>query len=266
MIRPGDHAITRPFFFAILVAALVALPSLAADWPQYRGPLQEGRSPESGVFPSGAFGLAEVWKRDLGRGYSSILIANGLTVTMYGDEAASWVVALDPETGGERWRYRVGGVLPGAYGIAGRAQRHAGDPQGRALRSRPLRQPVRARPRGRRRALVGRARGHAWQGTALRLDDVARDRRRRGDDPHRRHRRWRHRRVRPSDRQAALVVGRGRGAIPDALGHDACRSRAAGRGERHLGTRARSQIGRRSLAGGARHVHRRGVRPAAGDR
>lgn len=109
------------FGATLLAAAVLSAPASAADWPQYRGPAQDGQSPETGVFGSDAFGLAEAWKRPLGRGYSSVLIADGTLVTMYGDEdsGVSWVLALDPDSGEERWRYRVGEYYPAHTGSEG---------------------------------------------------------------------------------------------------------------------------------------------------
>ncbi|NIL99788.1 MAG: hypothetical protein GTO30_08720, partial [Acidobacteria bacterium] len=91
------------FAYFIFLAVIVALPpTLAEGWPQYRGPDQEGRSNASGIFPEQGFGLAQAWKRELGDGYSSVLVAGDRLVTMYGDGEANWVVALDAGSGEER--------------------------------------------------------------------------------------------------------------------------------------------------------------------
>ena len=79
-----------------------------AAWPQFRGPNVESISTEQDVFPTnGAFGLTVGWRRTIGEGMSGVAIANGLAVTMAENQETTWVVALDVETGNERWRYEL---------------------------------------------------------------------------------------------------------------------------------------------------------------
>jgi outer membrane protein assembly factor BamB len=80
-----------------------------ADWPQWRGPSRDGLSPEAGLlttWPAG--GPRVVWKRPIGRGFSSVAVAGGRLYTM--DEEAAprreAVVCLDAATGKEIWRFR----------------------------------------------------------------------------------------------------------------------------------------------------------------
>ncbi len=111
-----------PALLLVLLPALLLAASVARadDWPQYRGPLQSGGSTQAGVFTEKDFGLAPVWKKSLGRGYSSIVIQGDVAVTMFGDEKdAGYIVAFDAATGDQRWRYRVGGYYAAHTGSEG---------------------------------------------------------------------------------------------------------------------------------------------------
>lgn len=89
----------------------VALPMLAADWPQWRGPNRDGISTETGLlkeWPSN--GPPLVWKvQSLGEGYSSPAIANGRIYTQFQRGNETFVIALDEATGKTLWQVRNGG-------------------------------------------------------------------------------------------------------------------------------------------------------------
>ncbi|MDJ0842463.1 MAG: PQQ-binding-like beta-propeller repeat protein [Acidobacteriota bacterium] len=48
------------------------------------------------------------WNKELGSGYSSIIVADGRVLTGFSDGKEDFVVALDAGTGAELWRYRIG--------------------------------------------------------------------------------------------------------------------------------------------------------------
>lgn len=77
------------------------------DWPQWRGPNRDGHSPDRGLldrWPDG--GPPLLWTaRGLGRGYSSVAVANGTIYTLGGDTN---LVAIDPADGSIRWKTSVG--------------------------------------------------------------------------------------------------------------------------------------------------------------
>ena len=60
-------------------ALLVAAGALAADWPQWRGPDRDGKSPETGLLKSwSGGGPRQLWKvSGIGKGFSSPSIAGG---------------------------------------------------------------------------------------------------------------------------------------------------------------------------------------------
>ena len=121
----------------LVLAALLAEPRAAfqqraasadADWPTYRHDhAGSGASPLTQINASNVATLRQVWTYNLqsdapatGRGaggansQATPIVVNG---TMY-LPAANRVVALDPQTGQERWRYVVTGGAPSRRGVA----------------------------------------------------------------------------------------------------------------------------------------------------
>ncbi len=106
--------------------ALAALdPGLRAappggNWPQWRGPLRDGVSTETGLLTSWPAGGPKrlFAATGLGRGFSSVAVTGGRIYTM-GDRGRDQVViALDEETGKQVWASRIGGNHedPDGYG------------------------------------------------------------------------------------------------------------------------------------------------------
>ena len=117
-----------PWLSRILVSSLTSLSLLAViipaatlavadDWPQWRGPDRNGKSPESGLlqeWPDGGPPLA--WRAaGLGAGFSSLSMAGDRIYTM-GDLAdGQYVIALSRNGGGLQWKTRVGPVHEDKY-------------------------------------------------------------------------------------------------------------------------------------------------------
>jgi len=98
---------------AVVVAGMALSGSLlAADWPVWLGPDQNGTSPETGVFESAYIELDVAWRRTLGLAYSGVAVSDGRAVTMYGDGEFDWLVAFNVSDGKELWRYKVGKMFP----------------------------------------------------------------------------------------------------------------------------------------------------------
>jgi len=98
----------------LLTAALAA----AEDWPQWRGPLRDDISTETGLlqeWPAGGPPLA--WKADgLGAGYSGVSVVKGRIFTMGDLGEFSFLMALDAANGKLIWSTKVGksgGNYPG---------------------------------------------------------------------------------------------------------------------------------------------------------
>jgi outer membrane protein assembly factor BamB len=78
------------------------------DWPCWRGPNHDGTTEESGWKPDALRGGAKVlWKANVGRGHSSIAIADGRLYTTGLVEREVVVHCLDAVTGRDVWRHSL---------------------------------------------------------------------------------------------------------------------------------------------------------------
>ena len=88
-----------------LILACMLHPVLAADWPQWRGPLRDGISTETDLlkeWPTGGPGL--VWKTTgLGDGYASVAVTGGRIYTQGQFGSRQAVMAFDEATGEKLW-------------------------------------------------------------------------------------------------------------------------------------------------------------------
>lgn len=110
---------------ALLLSSLLLLPPFlfaespdALDWPQWRGPEQNGISRETGLIdrfnPRGGEGSNVLWKSEEAAGISTPIVMNGKLYTIVRDQPDSprdgeKVVCLDAATGKKLWenRYNV---------------------------------------------------------------------------------------------------------------------------------------------------------------
>lgn len=118
-------------FVATLAASLTGLAALVsaagelapAEWSQWRGPMRDGISQETGLlksWPKG--GPALVWKATgLGGGYSTPSFAGGKIFGMSyrGDDEVVW--ALEAATGKELWSERTAKATRVQYGEGSRS-------------------------------------------------------------------------------------------------------------------------------------------------
>lgn len=92
----------------MMVVALLGCTNVTtAQWTQWGGPHQDFKAEATGLADRwGADGPKHVWERDLGEGYSAILVDGGRLYTMYrpGDQEA--IVCLDSASGKTIWEYR----------------------------------------------------------------------------------------------------------------------------------------------------------------
>ncbi len=99
----------------VLVGAAVCVSSIPVSaqprpnhsgWSQWGGPTRNfhvDSEPIASVWPED--GPSELWRRPLGEGYSSIVVANEMLVTMYRDGEDEVVIGLDAATGSTRWAH-----------------------------------------------------------------------------------------------------------------------------------------------------------------
>jgi outer membrane protein assembly factor BamB len=80
------------------------------NWPQWRGPLRDGISTETGLLTSWpAGGPAKVWTATgMGEGFSSVSVSGGRVFTMGDRRDGQYVIAVDEATGKQVWATRVG--------------------------------------------------------------------------------------------------------------------------------------------------------------
>jgi len=84
---------------------LTSLPT--ESWTQWGGPNQDFRAPTAELADSWPEeGPKKLWSRDLGEGYSAILVEDGRLYTMYRDEDKEVVIALDAGDGETIWEHR----------------------------------------------------------------------------------------------------------------------------------------------------------------
>lgn len=124
------HATFSAVGFSVLcVLPCAALP--AADWPQYRGPNQDGCSTENVSLNWPAGGPKVVWKVPTPNGFSSFAVAGGkafIQVTRaIGGAPREICLALDAATGKELWCADVAAGTYDGSGNAGTKDNSGGD-------------------------------------------------------------------------------------------------------------------------------------------
>ncbi|MEZ5366688.1 MAG: PQQ-binding-like beta-propeller repeat protein [Bryobacterales bacterium] len=93
-----------------LAALLLCSPFASAEWPQWRGPLRDGKSDATGllpVWPEGGPNL--LWQvESLGEGFASYSFADGKLFTQGQKDGRQYLIALDAKTGETAWEVRHG--------------------------------------------------------------------------------------------------------------------------------------------------------------
>ena len=92
----------------------VVATTLAADWPQYRGPKTDGTSPEKIAKSWPGAGPKELWKVPSTGGFSSFVVAGGKAFTLelrsVDSAEQETLVARDAITGKELWQQALGAM------------------------------------------------------------------------------------------------------------------------------------------------------------
>lgn len=114
----------------LLIAFATSLSVISADWPNYRGPAHDGKTPEKmGAWPKSPEPL---WKVASPNGFSSFAVKDGRAYTFVGRDAEGAsrevLVALDAATGKEVWSAPFGSTSYGHDGgNAGAGANKGGD-------------------------------------------------------------------------------------------------------------------------------------------
>lgn len=82
--------------------------AIAEDWRQWRGPTNDGHSPETGVVKDWSLNANVKWKTPLpGRGGSTPIVVNGRIYLTSGDKGDLVAMGLSSESGEVLWKTRV---------------------------------------------------------------------------------------------------------------------------------------------------------------
>lgn len=90
-----------------LVVGLLAGSAAHAQWPQWGGPNRNFTVDGKGLaskWPDG--GPKKIWSRELGDGFATIAVDDGLLYTMYRKDEAEYSVCLDAKTGATKWEHK----------------------------------------------------------------------------------------------------------------------------------------------------------------
>ena len=82
------------------------------DWPQWRGPRQNGISRETGLLAQWPEkGPAELWRVPLGNGFSSVAVVGGQAFTLFGTNEGEFAAAFSVADGTTAWKVRLSDLL-----------------------------------------------------------------------------------------------------------------------------------------------------------
>jgi outer membrane protein assembly factor BamB len=131
MLNPTMIIQHKTLVFVSVVASLCSARTQAADWTQFRGPNHDGTSPETILTAWPASGLRQIWKTPLQDGFSALTIGGGKAFTLVTREVdgadQEVCVALDANTGQERWTQPLGIARYEQGGDKGAAGNDGGD-------------------------------------------------------------------------------------------------------------------------------------------
>jgi outer membrane protein assembly factor BamB len=91
---------------ALVSSVFTALPGFADDWPRWRGPDLNGISKEKGWSTSWPKeGPKQLWKADVGIGFSSVAVADGWVFTLGNQNETDTVFCFDEKSGKQLWKH-----------------------------------------------------------------------------------------------------------------------------------------------------------------
>jgi outer membrane protein assembly factor BamB len=102
----------RSIPLACLGLALAVTASFAEDWPQWRGPRQDGISRETGLLNQWPEkGPAELWRVPLGAGFSGVSVVGERAFTLFGAADGEFAAAFQTADGKPIWKTRLSDLL-----------------------------------------------------------------------------------------------------------------------------------------------------------
>ncbi len=105
------------------VLSLVVQAACGDDWPQWRGPQQDGISRETGLLPQWPEkGPLELWRVPLGNGFSAVSVVGNGAFAVFGSNEGEFAAAFNAADGKTVWKTRLSDLLKNAsYGDGPRA-------------------------------------------------------------------------------------------------------------------------------------------------
>ncbi len=95
----------------------VQMAAVTGEWPQFRGPNRDGVSSQKGLLESWPKkGPQELWRVDVGSGFSGISVSGGRAFTMFNRDGGEWLVAFDAASGKELWQLRTDSAFTNSFG------------------------------------------------------------------------------------------------------------------------------------------------------
>ena len=109
------HVVRRSL---ITTAAIFVLASaaVATDWPRYRGPNQDGTTPDAVRTDWPADGPKVIWKVPLGHSFGTFTVVGDRAYVFVSRDDQEGVACLDPKTGKEQWFTPVGKTIADRQG------------------------------------------------------------------------------------------------------------------------------------------------------
>lgn len=100
-----------------LAPVVGADPSTGTDWPQFRGPQQNGVSAEKGLLRSWPeSGPKVLWKKPIGSGFSTVTVVGDALYTLAVEGESETAYRLRAADGEVVWRVPLGPVFPEVFG------------------------------------------------------------------------------------------------------------------------------------------------------
>ncbi len=110
----------RQILFALFCLVLFPIQPArteGTDWPQFRGANRDGHAAPANLLRSwGKDGPRELWRRDLGAGFSSVASVGNSLYTLAATPETEDVLCLDATTGQTRWQVPLGKRFKGTFG------------------------------------------------------------------------------------------------------------------------------------------------------
>lgn len=100
------NSILIPVLICVELVTMACTRSALADWPQRRGPANDGISAESDwthTWPKE--GPPVLWKSSVGTGFSAVTVANSLACTIGNTNGDETVLSVDALTGEPKWTF-----------------------------------------------------------------------------------------------------------------------------------------------------------------